>query len=67
MTNSKYKINEIYWYHVDEVMKQNCCVFQQEQADKTNISHTQMWAMIADPGHQKGVCTMVTINFHFEI
>ena len=26
-----------------------------------------MWAMIADQGHQKDVCTMVTINFHFQI
>ena len=50
-------------------MKQNCYISQQEQAgeEKKKIPHKQMWAMIADQGHQKDVCTMVTINFHFQI
>lgn len=48
-------INQVYWYHVAEVIKENCCVSQQEQTDKTNISHEPMQAMTADKGHQK-VC-----------
>jgi hypothetical protein len=48
-------INDVYWYHVDEVLMQNSCVSQQEQADKTGISHEPMQAMIADQGHQKFV------------
>jgi hypothetical protein len=48
-------INQIYWYHADEVINEKCCVSQQEQADKTNISHEPMQAMTADQGHQK-VC-----------
>jgi hypothetical protein len=46
-------INHIYWYHVVKVIKENCCVSQQERADKTNISHEPMQAMTADQGHQK--------------
>jgi hypothetical protein len=48
-------INQVNWYHVHEVIKENCCVSQQEQADETNISHEPMQAMAADQGHQK-VC-----------
>jgi hypothetical protein len=52
-TRSQIATNEVYWNHVDEVIKEICCVSQQKQADKTSISHEQLQAIIADQSYRK--------------